>query len=784
MFAVMLLHLQYTRRSEAAYLSIEFINLREDEIFTAMNSLKRRFTLEDLRILELRCRLSSEFRNHVPFLAAAMDTVLKFRGSFRAFSEFSHATTSRCQTASGFSEIRNLSTSRDAEQYTPEAVGRSQERLRYSDVEVEEQEIQSTHYRRRSHRNRPTRAWPWISVIPPGEPVNSAENNEQQQQKQTMIPAPSNPPRVPFPDVYHHPVTKKPIQVLPLNVPEKICTILNQYGWSAHTKIELRALVKEIGHLKPRQIQVVLREQRHAEVAYGFLHWAMAEANCKVDIKSFTIVMTLLGRVRKFHLLEQLLVDLEEKGYTLDRIIYTAAIRSYASGFKLQEAMSLFAKMKERGFKGDCVTYSVVISMCSRAKLYQEAIKLYEEMLNLGIATDTQLYNCVICMFGKAGRLDLAYQKLGEMRERGHIPDQYTYGVLIEGYAKAGRREFLDLYKEMQNEGIPLNEVIFNILFLGISRLGTLQDAERVYADMEQVGLAANLNAFATLISMCSRSGRASEAQKWFDKMCSLGLQPTIAIANSLLDGYSRAKQFIEANKVLESYPSWGLVPNLQTFTVCIRCLTLFERKEDGELVQRMLACHEASEFLKALLDSSTPEKNLPLIISGFFSSLHSEKRQARRDFVDALINYLYRFGFRAQGNQVWEEALASYIFPSLVEQGPEGICSVNLQNMEYGTAVVALTRTFPRLIKQFHRTEMTPEWVQIITGPLRKEPEVDVNLVHQAVSVLLKSLNSPFRVNTLETFSGLVGRGEDVTNWLDEPQVKAMLALKHIHVG
>ncbi|KAL2622336.1 hypothetical protein R1flu_002541 [Riccia fluitans] len=739
-----------------------------------MNSLKRRFVIEDLRIRELRCRLYPEFKDHVPVWTAAVDTLIRFHGILGAFSEFSRATTTRCQRASGFSQIRAFCTGRDAEQNLAEAVGNRQDRLGYNDGEVVEQEMQNRYHRRR------TTDWPWISIIP-SEPTNAVEKNDQ---RQPTIRAPSNPPPVPFPDIYRHPVTKKPIQVLPLDVPEKICTILKQYGWSAHTKIELRALMKEIGHLKPRQIQVVLREQRHAEVAHGFLQWAMAEANCKVDIKSFTIVMTLLGRVRNFHLLEQLLVDLDENGYALDRIIFTAAIRSYASGFRLQEAMSLFARMKEKGLRGDCVTYSVLISMFSRAKLYQEAIKLYEEMLNLGIATDTQLYNCVICTFGKAGRLDLAYEKLGEMRERGHIPDQYTYAVLIEGYAKAGRREFLDLYKEMQNEGIPLNEVIFNILFLAIGRLGRLQDAERVYADMEQVGLAANLNAFATLISMCSRSGKAAEAQRWFDKMCSLGLQPTSAIANSLLDGYSRAKQFVEANKVLECFPSWGLVPSLQTFTVCIRCLNLCERKEDGEVVQRMLACHEGSRFLKSLLDSSTPLKSLPHIISAFFSSLHSEKRQVRRDFVDALINYLYRYGFRSQGNQVWEEALASYIFPSLVEQGPEGICSVNLQHMEYGTAVVALTRTFPRLIKQFHRTEMTPKWVQIITGPLKKEREADVNFVHQAVAVLLKSLNSPFRVNTLETFSGFVGRGEDVTNWLDEPQVKTMLALKHIHVG
>lgn len=758
-----------------------------------MNSLKRRFSVEDLRALELKCRIYPELEKTFEFWAGAFDRVLRFASENRDFAgvdgvprlpcKLQYAPATRFQKVWGSLQVRLFCRGRDVEQNNVEVAGHGRNKLENigegaevavspvanGDSSVLDQGMQSRYYTRRRA------GWPWISVVPSEQQVY--EGAIQQTVKTGTL---QEPPPVFFPEIYRHPGTKHPLKVFPLNVPDKICSLLSQYGWSAHTKIELRAMMKEIKFLKSRQIQVVLRRQRHAEVAYGFLQWAMAEGNCKLHIKCFTLVMPLLGRVRKFNLLEQLLKDMEEKGYVPDKIIFTAAMRCYASGFEMQEAMELLAKMKGRGFEPDCVTYSVLIQMFSKARLYQEAIKLYEEMLSLGIATDTQLYNCVICTFGKAGRLDLAYKKLEEMRERGHIPDQFTYGVLIEGYAKAGRRAFLDLYKEMQHEGIPLNEVIFNILFLGISRIGTLEDAEAVFADMEQVGLAANLNAFATLIGMCSKSGKASEAQNWFDKMRSFGLKPTMAIANALLDGYARAKQFTEAGKVLDSFLSWGLVPNLQTFTVCLRCLSLCERKEDGEVVQRMLSCHEGSHFLRSLLDSSTPEKNIAPIIAAFLSTLQFEKRQFRRDFVDVLINYLYQFGFRSQGNQVWEEALASYIFPSLVEQGPEGICSVNLQNMEYGTAVVALTRTFPRLIKQFHRKEMTPEWVQIITGPVREEPPTDATTVHQAVAVLLQTLNSPFRVDTLQTVSGFVGRGEDVTNWLDEPQVKAMLAFKH----
>jgi pentatricopeptide repeat protein len=278
---------------------------------------------------------------------------------------------------------------------------------------------------------------------------------------------------------------------------------------------------------------------------------------------------------------------------------------------------------------------------------------------------------------------------------------------------------------------------------------------------------------------MSSKIGDAEGAQKWFDRMTSVGLKPTLAVANSLLDSYVRAKRFDGAKEILDSFKSWGLIPNLPTVTVCMRCLNLCESPEDLKLIQSMLSCHSGGLFLSELLGKS-PEHDLAPVIASFLKSLHFERRLDRRAFINVLIDYLYKSGFRSQAYQVFEGALANYVFPGLVEQGQEAICTVNLRSMERGTAIIALTYTLPRLAKQFHRKEMTPQWVQIYTASDKDEIAIgDPTSVHQSIHLLLKTLHSPFHANTLQRGGSFVCRGEEVMYWLDEPEIRAMLAYK-----
>ncbi|KAK7383139.1 hypothetical protein VNO78_28810 [Psophocarpus tetragonolobus] len=187
-----------------------------------------------------------------------------------------------------------------------------------------------------------------------------------------------------------------------------------------------------------------------------------------------------------------------------------AMLACYAQNGYAKEAIDMYEKMREAKIKITEVAMVGAMSACAQLRDIRMSNTLTDH-LDEGCCDRTNIVsNGFIHMHSKCGNINLASNEFSIMRYR----DMYTYSAMIAAFAEHGKSEdAINLFLEMQKEGLKPNQVIFIGVLNACGSSGHIEDGCRFFQIMiELFGIEPLPEHYACIVDLLGRAGQLEMA--------------------------------------------------------------------------------------------------------------------------------------------------------------------------------------------------------------------------------------------------------------------------------
>ncbi|KAH9303130.1 hypothetical protein KI387_014713 [Taxus chinensis] len=223
------------------------------------------------------------------------------------------------------------------------------------------------------------------------------------------------------------------------------------------------------------------------------------------------------------------------------------------------------------------------IALCKQSRL-KEAISVLDKMDLDDDIPNLFTGNTLVSIYAKCGRLKDARRVLQAMPKRNVV----SWTALIAASCKYGRyEEALNLFYQMQREGIEPNGFTFSSVLPAFANLGDLKQGKEIHEDIIRRSVGTNCFVGSALVNMYVKCGSIEDARQVFDKMCERNaVSWTVMIA-----GYAQTGQVHEASKLFERMKE----PDVVSWTTMVaayaqngqvdKALDLFKKMPERDVV-------------------------------------------------------------------------------------------------------------------------------------------------------------------------------------------------------
>ncbi|CAO2040063.1 unnamed protein product [Urochloa humidicola] len=239
---------------------------------------------------------------------------------------------------------------------------------------------------------------------------------------------------------------------------------------------------------------------------------------------------------------------------------WTSLLTAYARAGQVDEARALFDGMPRR----NDVSWSAMLSAYVAAGGFDDAVRLFEEMLRSGVRPNRAAIVGVLTACGALGALEQgkwvhAMIAAGARRPSGNdgmiAMDRVVMTALVDMYAKCGS---LDAAMQVFAAAAPEHRDVFayTAMISGLSDHGRCLEAIDLFAQMQAEGVRPNEVTFICVLTACGRAGMVARAKEVFGSMAvAHGMRPGVEHYGCLVDVLGRAGMVAEALGVVRSMP-------------------------------------------------------------------------------------------------------------------------------------------------------------------------------------------------------------------------------------
>ncbi|XP_020583594.1 pentatricopeptide repeat-containing protein At3g02330 [Phalaenopsis equestris] len=223
-----------------------------------------------------------------------------------------------------------------------------------------------------------------------------------------------------------------------------------------------------------------------------------------------------------------------------DVISWNSMISGCLKNGNLNEAVELFLEMMKMGVEPDHITFSLVLKLISTLNEYEMGAQIHGLAVKKALALDVVAGSALVDMYAKCGSLADSLFFFREMPRRNWV----SWSAIIAGCAQNERFMVgLDLFLEMQREGIGVSQSSYASLFRTCAGLPSLEIGKQLHGHAMKNNFMADVVVGTATLDMYSKCDSLGDAMRIFWELPDRSLQT----CNAMLVGFARNEEGIEA---------------------------------------------------------------------------------------------------------------------------------------------------------------------------------------------------------------------------------------------
>ncbi|RRT48192.1 hypothetical protein B296_00027950 [Ensete ventricosum] len=240
---------------------------------------------------------------------------------------------------------------------------------------------------------------------------------------------------------------------------------------------------------------------------------------------------------------------------------------------------------------------SVVAAFCSLGRL-DRAFEVLEAAADLKdrILTDNFVCSSIISGFSRIGEPARGLEFYERARKLdGFLPNLVTVTTVVDALCREGRiNEACDLVRNMEDQGMVLDAVLYSCLINGHLKGGDLIEGLRKHKLMVDKGITPDVISYTSIIDGLCKEGNVEKVIGFLEEMESKGAHANVVTYTVVISGFCRRNKLEEAFHALRKVEELGFVADEFVYSVLIDGLC---RKGDLDRVFSLLEELEKKEI-------------------------------------------------------------------------------------------------------------------------------------------------------------------------------------------
>ncbi|OVA10264.1 Pentatricopeptide repeat [Macleaya cordata] len=223
-----------------------------------------------------------------------------------------------------------------------------------------------------------------------------------------------------------------------------------------------------------------------------------------------------------------------------DAISWNSLISGYLQNGNYSKPIDLFLQMGQMGMKPDRTTFAVVLKSCSALEDIGLGIQIHGVIVRMGFDHDVVTGSALVDMYAKCKSLRESNRVFHEMPERNWV----SWSAIIAGCVQNNQLlDSLELFKEMQREGIGVNQSTYASIFRSCAGLSSLRLGSQMHCHALKNNFGFDVIVGTATLDMYAKCDSLRDALRLFNVLPEHNLQSW----NAIIVGHARNGQGFEA---------------------------------------------------------------------------------------------------------------------------------------------------------------------------------------------------------------------------------------------
>ncbi|KAK4277444.1 hypothetical protein QN277_015444 [Acacia crassicarpa] len=235
-----------------------------------------------------------------------------------------------------------------------------------------------------------------------------------------------------------------------------------------------------------------------------------------------------------------------------DVISWNTLVSCYLRDSSNQKSIEVFIQMRNATVQPDRTTFAIVLKACSGLENHNLGIQIHCLAIQTGLINDVVTSCAVVDMYSKCKKLDEASLVFYEIPEKNWV----CWGAIIAGCVQNHQLiEGLELFKDMQREGIGMSQSTYASIFRACAELSAFRVGSQLHAHALKANFEYDIIVGTAILDMYAKCQSMTDSKKLFSLLPNPG-RPSY---NAIIIGHARQDQGKEALGTFLSLQRSGL---------------------------------------------------------------------------------------------------------------------------------------------------------------------------------------------------------------------------------